>query len=855
MIQSSVAGLALFNLSSGAAEPGSHRPSREQRAMKNTPSPYRIASLIVFILLALGTTAAHAQIPKSERQVLLDLYASANGASWTFTWPVTDPPGTECSWYGITCNGNDPNNITVANIELPANHLSGSLPTSLPNLTHLQYFHVGGNVLTNSIPPLTGLTNLWYFNVQANQLTGSIPPLTSLTNLTYFYACCNQLADAIPPLTGLAHLVDFEVFSNHLTSIPPLAGLTLLGSFLAFQNSLTGTIPPLTGLTQLTNFWVHQNSLTGSIPPLIGLSNLASFRVDHNQLTGDVPLVPNPNALLPGYSSLCPNYLNATPDPAWDAATGQSPWYANCPRPSPTPTPTPSPTCDASPPPPPSPGESWSQGDPAWGFYDNITNDDGTSGTIKQYGCALVNLAMALQFACPEALGKGLTAPIPCANIDPNTLNQFMEDNLLYTRLSVPHATGNMLSPEAVILVSGGALHLDNLKANASYFGPTPEIDAELCGTAGAPHPVILQVHGVTDPNHFGHYVLATGRIGNTYRIIDPGCSQVHDLASTFSCSGAPGGMISYGNSYQIVGVVKDPPDRSELDLHIPANAALEVTDPAGRTTGFDPITSQTSNGIPQSAYFLFALQDDEEIAPVIGPTHYVQIPEPAPGTYVVVVKGLAVGSISLGVAAFDSTGQSIGRSSADGQVEPGSRATYLLSVAPGLPPSILFVPGDRNGDGVVDCSDLEIVLAAFGKSVGQPGFDPAADVNADGRVDNYDLLVFRGSIPPPTITSASATPSVLWPPNHKMVPVSLSYARGDSCPVSIGCSLTITSNEPGDGQPQWQVTDDHNLLLRAERLGNGSGRVYTITITCVDPAGNSSQKSVTVTVPHDRGQ
>jgi hypothetical protein len=34
--------------------------------------------------------------------------------------------------------------------------------------------------------------------------------------------------------------------------------------------------------------------------------------------------------LLAGRSSLCPNFLNHTPDPNWDAATGESPWYTNC---------------------------------------------------------------------------------------------------------------------------------------------------------------------------------------------------------------------------------------------------------------------------------------------------------------------------------------------------------------------------------------------------------------------------------------------------------------------------------------------------------------------------------------------
>jgi len=49
---------------------------------------------------------------------------------------------------------------------------------------------------------------------------------------------------------------------------------------------------------------------------------------------------------------------------------------------------------------------------------------------------------------------------------------------------------------------------------------------------------------------------------------------------------------------------------------------------------------------------------------------------------------------------------------------------------------------------------------------------------------------------------------------------------------------------------------DPHHLKLRAERLGDGNGRVYTITITCTDDATKkSSIQTVTVLVPHDQGQ
>ena len=43
-------------------------------------------------------------------------------------------------------------------------------------------------------------------------------------------------------------------------------------------------------------------------------------------------------------------------------------------------------------------------------------------------------------------------------------------------------------------------------------------------------------------------------------------------------------------------------------------------------------------------------------------------------------------------------------------------------------------------------------------------------------------------------------------------------------------------------------------VLLRAERSGSGSGRVYTIQVSCTDALGNVAMGTVDVIVPHDQG-
>ena len=112
----------------------------------------------------------------------------------------------------------------------------------------------------------------------------------------------------------------------------------------------------------------------------------------------------------------------------------------------------------------------------------------------------------------------------------------------------------------------------------------------------------------------------------------------------------------------------------------------------------------------------------------------------------------------------------------------------------------------------------------------------------------------------PPTISGVSASPSSLWPPNHKMVNVTINYSASDNCGATTCVISSVTSNEPvngtgdGDTAPDWEIVDVQHVRLRAERAGNGNGRIYTITITCTDGSGNSSNQTVTVTVPKSQG-
>jgi Bacterial surface protein, Ig-like domain len=106
-----------------------------------------------------------------------------------------------------------------------------------------------------------------------------------------------------------------------------------------------------------------------------------------------------------------------------------------------------------------------------------------------------------------------------------------------------------------------------------------------------------------------------------------------------------------------------------------------------------------------------------------------------------------------------------------------------------------------------------------------------------------------------PLITGFRVTPESLATPDHRLVAITALYSVTDPSGVAT-CGLSVESNEPlngpGDGNTDvdWVIVDATQVWLRAERSGTGSGRIYTVTLTCKDAAGNASSRSDRVTVP-----
>lgn len=133
--------------------------------------------------------------------------------------------------------------------------------------------------------------------------------------------------------------------------------------------------------------------------------------------------------------------------------------------------------------------------------------------------------------------------------------------------------------------------------------------------------------------------------------------------------------------------------------------------------------------------------------------------------------------------------------------------------------------------------------LYVLGVDVGGPsGLQFHVDINVESNPNTA-----------PDVNNAQSSTTALWPPNNKMVPVTVqgvTDADGDAVSITI---TSIMQDEKTGKEADASGVGTDTASVRAERDGKGDGRVYHIFFTADDGNGGITAGMVTVSVPHDQ--
>ena len=149
-------------------------------------------------------------------------------------------------------------------------------------------------------------------------------------------------------------------------------------------------------------------------------------------------------------------------------------------------------------------------------------------------------------------------------------------------------------------------------------------------------------------------------------------------------------------------------------------------------------------------------------------------------------------------------------------------------------------------------------VLALPGNSITNTA--TVAGLQPDPNLANNTASVTTSINLNPVCTAAATGLGDLWPPNHKYVDGQISgVTDADGDPVTL--TITgITQDEPVNGPADGNTSPDATIgtagafQVRAERSGQGDGRVYVIAFNATDGQGGECSGTLAVGVPHDQG-
>ncbi|MDH4318298.1 MAG: hypothetical protein OEV64_07895 [Desulfobulbaceae bacterium] len=176
----------------------------------------------------------------------------------------------------------------------------------------------------------------------------------------------------------------------------------------------------------------------------------------------------------------------------------------------------------------------------------------------------------------------------------------------------------------------------------------------------------------------------------------------------------------------------------------------------------------------------------------------------------------------------------------------------YEVRWEPSLGTEGLAIGASKSGFTIVMRNPTPQLLSGHWTAIfsGPPTYASSAIEVLDGPPHGIDVL-------PPSIT-VEIEPSMIWPPNKKMVNISANVTVSDDrdqTPVVSLVAITCNECDPITDVRGAEIgAADFQFSVRAARTGQAKpGRVYAVVYSATDAAGNRSEASATIVVPHDQ--
>tara|TARA_R110002050_G_scaffold28042_7_gene72477 strand:+ start:631 stop:1554 length:924 start_codon:yes stop_codon:yes gene_type:complete len=187
----------------------------------------------------------------------------------------------------ITSLDMDMSNKQYVKFRADDNLLSGSLP-EISGQLNMKAFNVPRNQFTGPAPAPPATSNFLFYDVSNNNLTNpSAPDFSSCPQIKGIFLHASNFTGTCPNVDSNVYLEDFQLDRNSFTgAMPSITNNTALKWFDTAKNNLTGEIVSTSTNVNMLEMWCNQNDLIGSIPDLANNTSMYTFSCFSNNLTG-----------------------------------------------------------------------------------------------------------------------------------------------------------------------------------------------------------------------------------------------------------------------------------------------------------------------------------------------------------------------------------------------------------------------------------------------------------------------------------------------------------------------------------------------------------------------------------------